>query len=239
MKRILLSSVCLVVLSMSTQVSAADLAAKPYTKAPALAPIYNWTGFYVGGHIGGSIHSGLSSPGVGDSSEGRFLGGAQIGADYQFAPNLVVGIQGQYSWLDNSGNAVSFPGTDFIYTNSVRALGSVTGRFGYSFGPGLLYAKGGYAYSDNRDSVTLLGAPVAVAFDHGHRDGFTVGAGLEYMFTQNWAGFAEYQYYDFGHSAFVAPAPLAAFGDFNNNEHTVKVGLNYRFGLGGPFVARY
>ena len=88
--------------------------------------------------------------------------------------------------------------------------------------------KGGYAYSDNRETLLLAGVPQAFAFDKNHRDGWTVGAGLEYMFAPNWSAKAEYQYYDFGRATFVTPAVLAPFGSFRNDEHTVKVGINYR-----------
>jgi len=60
------------------------------------------------------------------------------------------------------------------------------------------------------------------------------------MFAQNWSAKIEYQYYNFGNSAFVTPAPLATFGSFHNDEHTVKAGINYRFNWGpGPVVAKY
>jgi outer membrane immunogenic protein len=74
---------------------------------------------------------------------------------------------------------------------------------------------------------------VAFTLDRGHRDGYTVGAGLEYMFAQNWSAKAEYMYYDFGSSRFVTPTALAPLGSFRNDDHTVKVGLNYRFGGAG------
>ena len=76
----------------------------------------------------------------------------------------------------------------------------MTGRVGYTWGPALLYVKGGYAYSDNNETLTLGGAPLVFALDGNHRDGYTVGAGLEYMFAQNWSAKVEYQYYDFGSS---------------------------------------
>src|SRR6202045_3053316 len=195
MKKFLLGTVALIALGATVPALAADLAARPYTKAaPAVyAPIYNWTGFYIGGHLGGAFSGNNSFAG---NNGGRFLGGVQVGADYQFAPNWVVGIEGQYSWLGNNNNGVIFPG-GFVYSNNQRALASVTGRVGYTWGPALLYVKGGYAYSDNNETLALAGAPVAFAFDRSHRDGYTVGAGLEYMFAQNWSAKVEYQYYDF------------------------------------------
>ena len=84
------------------------------------------------------------------------------------------------------------------------------------------------------------GAPVAFTLSDRHRDGYTVGGGLEYMFAPNWSAKAEYQYYNFGDSRFVTPAVLVPFGSFHNDEHTVKAGINYRFNWGpGPVVAKY
>ena len=118
----------------------------------------------------------------------------------------MLGIEGQYSWL-NGNVGVPSPG-GFAYNNNQRGLGSVTGRLGYTWGPALLYVKGGYAYSDNNESVTFLGAPVAFATNGNHHDGYTVGAGLEYMFAPNWSAKVEYQYYDFGSTNFADPAAL-------------------------------
>ena len=84
-----------------------------------------------------------------------------------------------------------------------------------------------------------MGVPVAFALDTDHRDGYTVGAGVEYMFAPNWSAKAEYQYYNFGDTRFVAPAVLAPFGTFHNDEHTLKFGVNYRFNFAAPVVARY
>jgi len=245
MKKLLLATVALVALGATAPALAADLAARPYTKAPppVMAPIYNWTGFYIGGHVGAAFGNDNTFNGlvVGNNNDARFLGGVQVGADYQFAPNWVLGAEGQYSWLGSNNNSATFP-NGYVYANDQRGLGSVTGRIGYTWGPALLYVKGGYAYSDNRETLVLGGVPQAFAFDHNHRDGYTVGAGLEYMFAQNWSAKAEYQYYNFGRTQFVTPVDLAPFGSFRNDEHTVKVGLNYRFNFGnfgGPVVARY
>ena len=242
MKKLLLGTVALVALGAAPAL-AADLAARPYTKAPAYAaPVYSWTGFYVGGHIGGAFGGNNNFAGFGGNNDGRFLGGVQVGADYQFAPNWVLGVEGQYSWLGDNNNVVTFTGAGlgYVYTTNQRALGSVTGRLGYTWGPAMLYVKGGYAYSDNSETLVFGATSPAFTFDSGHRDGYTVGAGLEYMFAPNWSAKAEYMYYDFGNSRFVSPAPLATFGSFRTDDHTVKVGLNYRFNVGGPVApARY
>jgi outer membrane immunogenic protein len=232
MKKFLITAAA--VAAFAAPAFAADLPARPYTKAPPpVTPpqaIYNWTGFYIGGHVGGAFGSDNSLTG----SDGRFLGGVQGGADYQFANNWVVGIEAQYSWLANGNTSVAFPGGSVV-TGNDRGLGSVTGRLGYAWGPTLLYAKGGYAFRDNSLGVTdAAGTPLAFATTGNHDDGYTVGAGLEYMFAPNWSAKVEYQYYNFGNTTFAAGSPVDVVGArFHNDEHTVKAGLNYRFGWGG------
>ncbi|WP_213772332.1 outer membrane beta-barrel protein [Bradyrhizobium sp. dw_78] len=239
MKKILLATVALVALGATAPALAADLAARPYTKAPAYAPtpIYNWTGFYIGGHIGGAFDGNNSLSGSG--SDGRFLGGVQGGADYQFAPNWVVGIEAEYSWLTSNNNGVLFPGGTLV-TSKNDELGSVTGRIGYAIGPALIYAKGGYAFKDG-DHINAFsgGVPVAFTTDGNHRDGYTVGGGVEYMFAPSWSAKIEYQYYNFGSGTFTSgPADIVG-NRFHDDEHTVKAGINYRFNWGGPVVAKY
>jgi outer membrane immunogenic protein len=238
MKKLLLGAAACV--AFAAPAFAADLPARTYTKAPVYkAPevIYNWTGFYLGGHIGGAFPGSNSL----ENSDARFLGGVQGGFDYQFAGNWVIGAEAQYSWLTgNGGSGVVFPGGTTIATANTDQLGSVTGRLGYAFGPTLLYAKGGYAWRDNNNlGVTVAGIPAAFTTDGNHRDGYTVGAGLEYMFTPNWSIKGEYQYYNFGSTTFTGgPAPIVGTR-FRDDEHTVKLGINYRFGWGGPMVAKY
>jgi outer membrane immunogenic protein len=237
MKKILLGVAALA--AFAGPAFAADMPARTYSKAPvysAPAVVYNWTGFYIGGHVGGAF-AGDNTFG---SSDARFLGGVQGGFDYQFAPNWVVGAEAQYSWLTGgSNNGVLFPGGTLV-TSKNDQLGSVTGRLGYTWGPALLYAKGGYAWRDNSNiGVSVAGTPAAFTTDGNHKDGYTVGAGLEYMFAPNWSAKAEYQYYNFGKTSFTSgPADIVGVSS-RNDEHTVKVGVNYRFGWGGPVAAKY
>ncbi len=241
MKKFLLATVAVAALGATAE--AADLGARrPYYNNPPpayAAPLYNWTGFYIGGHLGGAFASNNTFNGLAlSNTDGRFLGGVQAGADWQIAPTWVVGVEGQYSWLSGHQLNATFPG-GIVYNNNQRGIGSITGRVGYTWGPCLIYVKGGYAYSDNRETVTFGGVPVAFALSDNHTNGYTVGAGIEYMFAPNWSAKAEYQYYNFGDSRFTGPVALVPFGTFSNDEHTVKAGINYRFNLGGPVVARY
>lgn len=229
MKKILLGTVALV--AFAAPAAAADLAARSYTKAPAYvppAPIYNWTGFYIGGHIGGAFVGDDSiAAGATRNNNAAFLGGVQGGYDWQFAPNWVLGVEAQYSWLDRNTDPVQVGSV--MFSDNQKGLGSVTGRIGYTWGPALLYAKGGYAFADY--NTTANNGLVAVSVNS-KSDGYTVGGGLEYLFAPSWSGKVEYQYYDFGNVNFDGYS-------FKNDEHVVKAGLNYRFNWGGPVVAKY
>ncbi len=235
MRKFLLGAATL--LALAAPAAAADMPPRAYTKAPVYTPpqvIYNWTGFYIGGHLGAGFAGDTTIQG----SDARFLGGVQGGFDYQFAPNWVMGVEAQYSWLPTNNNGVLFPAGTLVTANTDQ-LGSVTGRLGYTWGPALVYAKGGYAWRNDSLGVSVAGNPVAFTADGNRKDGYTVGAGLEYMFAPNWSAKAEYQYYNFGNTTFTAgPADIVGVRS-RDDEHTVKVGVNYRFGWGGPPGSRY
>ena len=237
MKRLLFGVGALV--ATVTSAIGADILPRTYKAPPpaysAPALIYNWTGFYIGGHVGGAFAGNDSLQG----STARFMGGVQGGFDYQFAPNWVGGLEAQYSWLNNNTTGVLLPGAAVI-TSKNDQIGSVTGRFGHTWGPALLYGKGGFAWRDNPNvAVAVAGAPATFATTGNNQEGWTVGAGLEYMFAPNWSAKAEYQYYNFGTTTFTA-GPAAVIGSrFRDDEHSVKLGVNYRFGWGGPVQSRY
>src|SRR3978361_1098953 len=128
MKRVLLGAA---LIAFAAPAFAADIPARTYAKAPAYtAPqvVYNWTGFYLGGHAGGGFAGSNTLLG----SDARFTGGVQGGLDSQFGPNLVVGAEAQYSWLGGNNNGVAFPGGALV-TSRNDQLGSATGRLGYTW----------------------------------------------------------------------------------------------------------
>lgn len=252
--------------------SAADMAAR-YTKAPivAPAPVFSWTGFYIGGSAGG--HWGedrlttTTAPanfvtGVAtalDAASGTalrpqgWIAGVQGGYNWQ-VNQFVVGIEADASWLDGtSSRAVVFgplgpgPAGTFM-TDSVKAtfLATVRGRAGVAFDRGLIYVTGGAAFGELKTTDTF-GFPAAfldATSATTHRTGWTVGAGTEYAFTNNWSVKAEYLYVDLGTvniGLACTAAPCVAVNDsvvhHRYTENIGRIGLNYRFG--GPVVAKY
>src|SRR5262252_9157584 len=146
MKRGWLSSAAVVAfVTPSLAAFAADLP----TKAPAIA-VYNWTGCYVGGHVGGAFGHDIATNELGNSKShdsSGFASGGQIGCDYQFAPGWVLGAEGRAAWTslkESNAGGVRFPALGVTvpsqFTVSNDFLASATARLGYSFvDPWLFY----------------------------------------------------------------------------------------------------
>jgi outer membrane immunogenic protein len=245
MKRLLLASVALVALGVAVPASAADLGVRrgPAVAPVAVAPIYNWTGFYIGGHLGwaNAEHDivddfGFFGPTIvsGGSADG-FLAGGQVGFNYQVG-QWVFGVEGQFSWADLSRrDTFGIPG--FSFDRDINWLSTVAGRLGIAFGNALIYGKGGVAFMDWSATACATGIGCASVGDT--ETGWMVGVGLEYGFTPNWSAKIEYNFNRFED---VATNFIDIPGIHNDVDiHVVKAGINYRFGgFGkGPVVARY
>lgn len=223
MKKVLLASACL--FALAAPASAADLAARPYTKAPvAPVAVYNWTGFYLGIVGGGAWENSSTDP----KMKGGFVGGT-AGYNWQTG-NVVFGLEADGSWADVNASATALGVT---VSSKTDALGTVRGRIGYAVNQVLFYGTGGYAWIDNKISVSALGVTVS---DTKWHSGWTVGAGVEAFFAPQWSVKGEYLYRSLGSENYFSNlgAPLAS-GTLNL--HTVQVGVNYHFG--GPVVAKY
>jgi outer membrane immunogenic protein len=218
MKLLLLAGAAL---SVATAASAADMQARPYSKAPpaVVSPAYNWSGFYIGA-MGGYAQEDTSDFG---KLSGGFAGGT-VGYNWQNG-NLVLGLEADGAWADVGASVAIIPGLASIdYT--IRSMGTVRGRIGYAFDQVLLYGTGGYAWSDNRLSATALGVSIS---DSQFHSGWTVGAGVEVMFAPKWSVKAEYLYRSFeGQTYFAGTVPGGVpVGTINLN--SVQVGVNYHF----------
>jgi outer membrane immunogenic protein len=210
--------------------SAADMPqSAPYTPAPVVvSPAYNWTGFYVGA-MGGAGWS--TSQGV--DFKGGFAGGT-IGANAQFS-NFVLGAEVEGAWA-SIGQTSSLLFGLVSATDTIQAFGSATVRAGFAIDNVLIYGKGGFAAARNNLKFTGPGGSLSDTESH---LGYTAGGGIEYGFTPNWSAKVEYlwaHYQSANYFASLLP-PGVPSGAFDVS--TVKFGINYRFGWGGPVVARY
>jgi outer membrane immunogenic protein len=247
MKRVLLGTAALAAVAASPAL-AADLptpAPQPvYTKAPVAETLYDWTGFYIGGHVGYSwSHSSgqttntatgqVFPPGSSDTS--AFHGGGQIGFDYMLPSRVVIGIQaGVGSGAKNTFTNVSGAQTS-TNTGDTKVSGSVRGRLGYGFDKLLVYGIGGWSWSDASATRTQItgtvgnATPGTVETVSTSQDGWTVGTGLEYAFLPNWDAFAEYRYGAPFHSH-TTVFPLAELSSTaSGHTNSVEVGVNWRF----------
>jgi outer membrane immunogenic protein len=214
MKKLLLAGAAF--LSLMTAASAADLASRPYTKAPPLSPAINWSGFYIGA-MGGYAF---------DSDNGGGFGGGTVGYNWQFpGSQFVFGIE-----VDAAGASIkdrlSFVFNNVLFTaeDKMNALGSVTGRVGVAMDAALFYAKGGYAWANNEASLSALGLTSSDSHVH---SGYTVGGGIEYMFAPNWSAKAEYMFTHLGSQNYTVAG--INFDSGTAEFSSVKVGVNYHF----------
>jgi outer membrane immunogenic protein len=254
MKKFLLGTVGLVALSMAAPASAADLAARPYAKAPPamVAAYYDWSGFYVGMNGGwGSSRKcwtettgGISFADGCHNATGGTVGG-QIGYRWQ-ASQWVFGLEAQGNWADFHGRNVSLNAAAFSNDSRVDAFGLFTGQVGFAVNNALFYLKGGAAVTSDRyrNFTTATGVQVTNSVDD-TRWGAVVGVGLEYGFAPNWSAGIEYDHmfmqdksFNFTTNAAFPPAGAPFATDrIRQDVDIVTVRVNYRWG--GPVVAKY
>ncbi len=218
MKKVLLTTVGLVALGIAPAL-AADLPARTYTKAPAMvAPVVNWSGFYIGA-VGGYAKENTSNA----LALSGGLAGGTAGYNWQF-DRLVVGVEADAAWT-NLGQSTGIPG--FVTVSSkANDLGTVRGRVGYAFNQFLVYGTGGYAWLDNKISTTVLG----VSFSDSHvHSGWTAGAGFEVMFAPHWSVKAEYLYRSFSGQTYFAATLPPGFATGTLNVNSGQIGVNYHF----------
>ena len=219
--------------------AAADVDTRPVYKAPTITPsYYNWSGFYVGGHVGGAwadknwtqTFPGAFTGNASSFSADGFIGGGQIGYNWQTGA-LVFGIEADASKSGQSGSgAQTVPG--WTSSTDINWIGTVTGRVGYAWDRVMVYGKGGFAWADEDHSQSLGG--VLVSSTNASHTGWTLGLGLEYAITNNWSAKIEYNYMDFGSSspAFCSAAGACTTFNIDKTAQIALFGVNYRFGGG-------
>jgi len=222
---------------------AADLTYEPAPVAAA-PEVFNWTGFYVGVHGGVaagdfkyplSINSGdFSTSGELKQDASGGFGGAQVGYNWQFNPNWVVGVEADIAAASYEGKiSGDIAGASFSAGSEVEWFGTVRGRIGYALDNLLLYGTGGFAYGDVKSEISAnLGGGGFNASKSDTQYGWTAGAGFEYGITKNITLKTEYLYVDLG-SQTLLDLPINDTAnlkmDADTHFHTLKAGLNYKF----------
>ena len=225
MKKILLAGVAAAGLIASGAAAfAADLPSRnvaPVAPAPVL-PIFTWTGFYAGVNAGYGWGEFSKAPGF-DDPDG-FVGGAQIGYNYQIG-QFVVGLETdiQYSDLSGKTRPVTFAdGNVGVGRGEVEYFGTVRGRIGAAFDRALIYVTGGLAYGETK--FRGLDTTAGLSFSKSKPTaGWTIGGGLEYAFTDNITAKAEYLYVDLGDNRYYGANKA------ETKFSVVRAGLNYKF----------
>ncbi|MGO9358612.1 MAG: outer membrane protein [Xanthobacteraceae bacterium] len=255
MKKLILSVAVLALGAVSA--SAADLAPRPYTKAPVLvSPVYDWSGFYVG--LNGGY--GWSDYGVSNFTTGVALGsqtatGGVAGGQFGWRTQsgwLVWGLdfQGDWASLKGSGagglagggnNNIQFNLFPLTINSKMSDFGIIAATAGYAANNVLFYAKAGAAFTTQTFTSVTAGGFV---FDGQTetRWGAALGAGIEYGITANWTVALEYDHLFMGSvddsmlAGGVGPAVTRVLR-ISQDVDLVTARINYKFG--GPVVARY
>ena len=268
MCRTLLTGVGLaILLRLIGPAMAVDLPETMPVKAPPISTAYDWTGFYLGGHIGYALGNSnfttsttAGAPSISGSldlfqgfdsfkEQGSFFEGLQVGYNYMFQNRLVIGAEVDASFPSfqsleglSIGGSSTFlaPGIGWeTYSETALAFGTVRARAGYAFGDWLFYATGGLAWTYDQLTLTQL-ASGATDSPFLWRFGWAAGAGVEFPVLPHWTAKFEYLFTDYDFTSVTFPT-AAQRSDSNFVLHEFRAGLNYQFDAtssdNGPLAA--
>lgn len=210
------STIAVLLALTPASVFAADMAVRKAPPPPPQfmpPPVYNWTGFYLGGNLGGvwessTITDQLLGP-LGSVNRSGFIGGGQVGYNWQFAPWGVIGAEWMFdgSSLNSSVSSVDSFGDLFQANERVDYVTTVAGRLGFAANNWLFYGKGGGGWVRDRLSVASLDD--GTFFNTSQtRGGWLAGAGVEYGISQNWTIGVDWSHIGFDDQT------VAGFGGF-------------------------
>lgn len=235
----------LTALMMPLAAGAAELPVKA-PPAPTPPPVFSWTGFYIGGNLGAAwsdrtVNDTLFGLDITDQgNEARFIGGGQVGANYQIN-NIVLGVEADFDWVANNsdtGGGVVIAGDTFRVMSNNTWITTLAGRLGYAADHLLFYVKGGGGWIGNSGfTVTNVTTGASLTTSNSNTDsGWLVGGGVEWAFADNWSVRAEYDFLGLNDRTLTVPLAVPVIGGdvftlHNRDVQMVTVGLNYRFNL--------
>jgi outer membrane immunogenic protein len=214
----------------------------PATYVPVVAPPYNWSGFYIGGNLGAGWSRASLSDNFGSTftttTTTQFVGGGQVGVNYEFWGGIVIGAEAMFDAFPNTNNTstATLGGTTGSVTFNNRWVTTATGKLGYAWDRVLLYGKGGGAWvGSSNTGISIGGVPATFTSTNNSNFGWTAGIGVEWAFWGNWSARAEYDFIGLNNqSATVTPGTPTFGGDVininNRNIQMVTAGVNYKFG---------
>lgn len=250
MSRLLFAGMALVALAASCASRAADL---PATIPMAPGPVYDWSGFYAGAHLGGALDSRATAVSGTTGGSGTlateasgFAAGGQVGFDYALTPHWVAGLEADFSGagLKSSAQLTTATTTEVQKDNGIDLFGTIRGRVGYAVNTWLIYGTGGFGWAGEQLSRTQLAGTtgtavpgtVETAWETGF--GWAAGAGMEWAFSHYWTLRVEYLHLDLGTASFLFPQAGERY-QVTGTVDTVRIGFNYMFDLSQPLPVRY
>jgi outer membrane immunogenic protein len=255
MKKFLLITTAVFAFSAGSA-AAADLAKPVYKAAPPPAPVYSWTGLYVGAGFGYGMYNAdhvtfLNATGqvvtTNVTTGGRgYFGTVLVGGDYQFSDRIVAGVFADYDFSRIKGD---YQPSTFALVGEMKQTSAwaAGGRIGWLATPQILtYVNGGYTqarFSDVNLASTAGGGPLATLAAQRYT-GYFIGGGVEYMFAPGWFAKTEYRYADYRTRdiQLVSAAtglPVGTSERIHPYVQTIRSELVYKFNWGGPVVAKY
>ncbi len=207
-----------------------------YEQTPGASAAYDWSGLYVGAHAGhgwgdGKVqYNGGSNPFSEPNPDG-FLGGIYGGYNHQLSSGLVLGVDADITWHSaddwaNRGTATLPPSDpDFADSLDIQWSGALRAKVGYAVDRWLPYVAAGVSAA----KVELGNRDVGSFTDFGKSTftGWTIGAGVDYAWSDNLLLRAEYRYTDFGDKNIEHPSFFPSTWDLKT--HDVRFGIAYKF----------
>ena len=223
--------------------------ARPAAYIPVAPPYpYNWSGFYIGGNLGAGFNNTGSATDTfgstfGTTTNTSFLGGGQVGVNYEFWSFFVIGAEAMFDWLPNTQNTVNVtnttitPGTTntAAVTLNNRWVTMATGKLGYAWDRVLLYGKGGGAWvGTSSPGLTVNNVPASfTSTSNNNNFGATVGLGVEWAFADNWSARAEWDAILLQNQSFTVSGSAFGTDTITVNNRSINMftaALNYKFG---------
>jgi opacity protein-like surface antigen len=203
-----------------------------YAGYPRMPLLPDWTGFYLGGNLGGAFsqESAVTPFGPWSPNPSGVFGGGQLGYNFMVAPNWLIGVEGELDATSAQGTVViPNPIAAATITSNLRWYDTLEGRLGFSQGPWLVYAKGGAAWinADYRMTGSFNGVTTLASVTN-NESGWTLGTGVEFMWAPGWSAKAEYDFLDFG-TQNVAFGALGTSLAVTTKVHEFKIGVNWHW----------